>query len=125
MLVKREVFENIGLLDENFPFYQEDVDFCVRAANAGFEIWYRPEAMIWHRVSHSTANDQPRRTYLYAQSRFIFFGKHIHGLRWVPVLGMELIRLLRTVGTATLRGQFLQAWSYTSGLFSGVRTLFR
>lgn len=125
MLVKRDVFKNIGLLDEDFPFYQEDVDFCIRAANAGFEIWYRPEALIWHRVSHSTANDQPRRTYLYAQSRFIFFKKHINGVRWVPVLGLELIRLIRTVGTALLRGQFRQAWSYTTGLFSGMRALFR
>lgn len=125
MLVKREVFENIGLLDEDFPFYQEDVDFCIRAANAGFEIWYRPEALIWHRVSHSTADNQPRRIYLYAQSRFIFFGKHIRGLRWFPVLGMELIRFIRTVGRAILRGQFRQAWSYASGLFSGIGRLFR
>jgi GT2 family glycosyltransferase len=48
MMVKREVFDRIGLLDENIFMYWEDTDFCKRAKDAGWEIWFTPEAEIIH-----------------------------------------------------------------------------
>ena len=48
MMVKKEVFEKIGLLDEKFFFYFEDTDFCLRAKRAGFKIYYQPKAKIIH-----------------------------------------------------------------------------
>jgi GT2 family glycosyltransferase len=50
MLIKREVFEKIGLFDENFFFYGEDLDFCLRAANSGFKILYFPKASAYHNI---------------------------------------------------------------------------
>jgi len=44
LLVRREVFEGTGLLDERYRFWYEDVDFCARAFEAGWELWYVPEA---------------------------------------------------------------------------------
>lgn len=54
MLVKREVFEKIGLLDERFFLYYEDVDFCVRAIRSGYDIIYIPEGLIYHRSERAT-----------------------------------------------------------------------
>jgi GT2 family glycosyltransferase len=48
MMVRREVFEKVGLLDENFYMYWEDTDFCKRASEAGWEISYIPDAEIIH-----------------------------------------------------------------------------
>ena len=55
MLVKRAVFEKIGLLDERFFLYFEDMDFCLRAKKAGFNIVVVPEAKIYHKVSATTS----------------------------------------------------------------------
>lgn len=48
MLVKKEVFRKIGFFDERFFLWFEEVDLCRRAASAGFEIFYYPEAKIIH-----------------------------------------------------------------------------
>lgn len=52
MLVWRMVFERIGLFDEDFFFYEEDVEFCLRAKRAGFRLFYVPSARAWHRISN-------------------------------------------------------------------------
>jgi N-acetylglucosaminyl-diphospho-decaprenol L-rhamnosyltransferase len=54
MLIRREVFERIGLLDEKFFMYFEDVDFCRRAQNANWETWYIPNSRVEHRVGASS-----------------------------------------------------------------------
>ena len=54
MMVKREVFRDIGLLDVSYRMYCEDVDLCLRAKEAGWECWYAPEARVWHKVSSSS-----------------------------------------------------------------------
>ena len=54
LMVRREVFENVGLLDENFtPIWFEDVDLCLRIRLAGYRICYVPTALARHEGGHS------------------------------------------------------------------------
>jgi GT2 family glycosyltransferase len=53
LFAPRRVFETVGLLDESFELYSEDLDYCLRARAAGFRILYVPEAKVWHKVSAS------------------------------------------------------------------------
>jgi len=48
MLVKKEVFDKIGLFDPRYFLYLEDVDFCQRAKKAGFKIIYVSQGKVWH-----------------------------------------------------------------------------
>lgn len=52
-MIRREVIEKIGLLDENFWIWFEEVDYCKRAKNAGWKILYTPEAKIIHHYGQS------------------------------------------------------------------------
>jgi len=54
MLVRREVFEKIGLFDENYFLYVEDTDFCHRVTEAGYKIYVTPKSKIYHKVNSST-----------------------------------------------------------------------
>jgi N-acetylglucosaminyl-diphospho-decaprenol L-rhamnosyltransferase len=54
MLIRREVFEKIGLLDEEYFMYFEEVDFCLRAKNAGFKCQYVPQSRIVHLVGQAS-----------------------------------------------------------------------
>ncbi len=54
LLVRREVIEDIGLLDPRYVMYCEDVDFCLRARRAGWRCVYEPNAVVWHKVSSSS-----------------------------------------------------------------------
>ena len=48
MYIKREVIERTGLLDERYPMAYEDVDYCLRAWQAGFRVIYWPDAELVH-----------------------------------------------------------------------------
>lgn len=48
LLVQRHVFDTIGLLDESFFMYGEDIEFCARAARAGFHLGTVPQAQMYH-----------------------------------------------------------------------------
>ncbi len=48
LLVPRQVFEDVGLLDDAFFVYYDDTDFCRRALDLGYEIWFEPESIVYH-----------------------------------------------------------------------------
>ena len=59
LIVRREVFEQIGLLDEGYFLYYEEVEFCRRARAAGWECWYVPQSRVVHLVGQATGMDAP------------------------------------------------------------------
>lgn len=54
VIIRREVFQDIGVLDEGYYTHYEDVDFCFNARKAGWAIWYIPDSRITHLVGQST-----------------------------------------------------------------------
>jgi len=54
MLIRREVLEAIGLMDEAYFLYYEELDFTLRAARAGWECWHVPQSRVVHLVGQST-----------------------------------------------------------------------
>lgn len=73
LLVRRELIETIGFLDERFFLYYEDADYSLRASAAGFSCLVVPAA----RVSHSEQSRiNPQKTYFLVRSGLLFFEKH-------------------------------------------------
>jgi N-acetylglucosaminyl-diphospho-decaprenol L-rhamnosyltransferase len=54
LIIRRQVFDDIGLLDEGFFTFYEDVDFCFNARRAGWSVWYVPASRVVHLVGRST-----------------------------------------------------------------------
>jgi N-acetylglucosaminyl-diphospho-decaprenol L-rhamnosyltransferase len=54
MLVRREVFEAVGLMDEGYFLYFEETDFSLAARRAGWQTWYVPQSCVQHFVGQST-----------------------------------------------------------------------
>jgi len=76
MLIRREVFDAIGVYDENFFFYYEETDFCLRAARAGFGTWYVPESRVEHIGAASSGwkdRSKPRAAYWWDGRRYYFY----------------------------------------------------
>ena len=81
VLIRRRVFEDIGLLDQEFFMYFEDVDFCKRAHDAGWNIIHNPAAHVVHLrggsspVKSQTAKKKRLPRYFY-ESRTRYYFKH-------------------------------------------------
>ena len=91
MLVRRELWNNVGLFDPRFFMYYEDLDLCVRAAKAGYRIVSTTQAHMWHALSASTGGpDSPMKQYYQVKSTFLFCEKHTRGLTRVVTLSIRL-----------------------------------
>lgn len=86
MAFRRDVVERIGLLDEGFwPAYFEDTDFCFRAREAGYEVWYEPRAVLLHYVTTSL-KDPAEISRVYQRGRLRFLLKHLLPERFLAEL---------------------------------------
>jgi GT2 family glycosyltransferase len=84
LLVRREAAEAVGLLDERFFMYEEDVDFCASLRARGGRILFTPAAEVLHlRGAAFAASSQPASP-LYDRSHLRFYEKHAP--HWVPLL---------------------------------------
>ncbi len=72
LLARRAVWDRIGPIDEDIFGFGEDIDWCVRAERAGFEVWYEPAAEIVHLKGQGGVHAKP-----YHKIR------GIHGAMWV------------------------------------------
>ena len=61
MIVRREVFESVGLLDEKYFMYFEEVDFCLKAKKSGWSCWYVPQSRVVHLVGQSSGVTDTKR----------------------------------------------------------------
>ncbi|BAP57691.1 glycosyl transferase, group 2 family protein [Thioploca ingrica] len=61
MMIRREVIEQVGLFDENFFLYWEEVDLCRRVRDAGYEIYFVPHAIVLHISGVTTGMTSPNR----------------------------------------------------------------
>jgi N-acetylglucosaminyl-diphospho-decaprenol L-rhamnosyltransferase len=107
MIVRREVFAEIGLLDERYFLYFEEVDFCLRARRVGWTCWYAPASRVVHLVGQSSGvtdvkRPLKRRPRYWFESRSRYFRRN-HGraykmladLAWL--FGFSLWRLRRRI----------------------------
>lgn len=78
MLIKREVFEKIGVFDERFFMYFEDVDFCLRACEAGFFVAVDPQVVVEHQITEHKFSNDKQKIEFNLQSNYHFIQK------WVP-----------------------------------------
>jgi len=79
-LIRRELIEKIGILDEQFYMYCEEVDFCFRTKNAGYEVWFAPVGEVLHFWGGMSATS--RRVVLWTLgSQMLLIQKHFTGMK--------------------------------------------
>jgi len=76
LLVKQLVIEKVGDLDERFFMYWEEVDWCLRAREQGFDLYLAPQAKIWHKGVQRHYQPKPAITYYDVRNRFLILAKH-------------------------------------------------
>lgn len=108
MMVRRQVFEDIGLMDEGYFMYYEEMDFCLQAKKAGWSCWYVPDSRVIHLVGQSsgvTNTKQVRKR----KPKYVFDSRQRYFLKnygWLYLLIADLALIL-TFSTWRIR-QILQ-----------------
>lgn len=84
MMVRREAIDRVGLLDEDIFMFGEDIDWCWRIKEAGWKIFYLPEAEIFHRHGASSRLRPVRATIDLHKGMEVFYRKHLAPKYWAP-----------------------------------------
>ncbi len=90
LLTRRAVWDEIGLLDDGFFMYSEELDWCRRAAEAGWVRVYIPDALVVHHEGQSSGQVMARRHILFNASKVRYFSKH-HGRATAEFLRLFLL----------------------------------
>ncbi|MBN1270668.1 MAG: glycosyltransferase [Candidatus Aminicenantes bacterium] len=109
MMVKAGVFKNIGLFDENYFAYYEDIDFCHRAGLFGYEIYFYPFTKVYHLVSRVLkATGQIRKwpDYFMIRNRIYFMKKYSRKSVLLVFFVLVLFEILFNFAKNTLRFKF-------------------
>jgi GT2 family glycosyltransferase len=98
MLIKREVFEKIGMMDENYFVYYDDTDFCLRASRARIVLGYTPATVLSHKVSSLTGADSAF-SLRYKTINQVYFALKNYPPVWWPglLLGIQIYYLGKLV----------------------------
>jgi hypothetical protein len=106
MLIRREVFESVGLMDEAYFLNYEETDFCLQARRAGWSCWYVPQSRVMHIGGQSqkmaSSSASKRLPQYWFESRRRYFVKN-HGLLYaaladaVWIFGFALWRMRRVI----------------------------
>jgi len=77
MLIRRAALDEVGIFDEGYWMYMEDLDLCYRFAEAGWVTWYEPSATVVHvKAGSSGPVRSPRLNYAFHYGMFRFYRKH-------------------------------------------------
>jgi GT2 family glycosyltransferase len=89
VLIKKGVFEKIGLMDPRYFVYWDDVDFMYRAMKAGIYLMYLPEARLLHKVGRLTGGeDSPFAQRYCTRNRVYFILKYFGIIPAIPILAL-------------------------------------
>jgi N-acetylglucosaminyl-diphospho-decaprenol L-rhamnosyltransferase len=94
MMVRTEVIDQVGLLDERFWMYGEDLDWAKRIKDAGWHVMYNPEVTVLH-VKRASSKQNKRAEVEFYRAMLIFYYKHYQSqtprlLHWTILLGLAL-----------------------------------
>lgn len=95
LLIRKSVIDRIGLLDEEFFMYGEDLDWCWRCKQAGYKVWYYPKTFITHFKGASSRKVPLAMLKAFHDSMWIFYKKHyaknyFFVFNWFIFLGIYL-----------------------------------
>lgn len=113
MFVRSRVFWELGGFDEHYFAHQEEIDFCWRAQNRGYKVFYTGQAAVYHLGGSTLSNMNPTKTFLNFRNSLYSITKNLPGKRFFAVI---LLRLLLDF-VAAARFVFQGKWRHGLAIF--------
>lgn len=104
MYIHRDVFEAMNGFDERFFLYYEEIDFCRRANQSGYNVYYNPDIEVVHFAAKSSSNDREAFFFNLYHNKLLFIGKHYSYPFYIVVFILVLIGLFLRAATSFIAG---------------------
>jgi GT2 family glycosyltransferase len=118
MMISRKALEKIGLMAELFFLYYEEIDFCERIKQAGFQIWYCGHSVVFHKESMSTGKSSPLKTYYLTRNRLIYSRRNTKGFQhFACILFFVVVSFPKGVLNLFFKQEFTLLKAFVRGVF--------
>ena len=123
MLVKREIIDKLGIFPEKFFLYYEEWDWSARIMKAGYKIWYKSDAVIFHKESMSVGKNSPMKIYYQTRNRILYMRRNSStGKLVLFTLFFTFFALPKGIVWFAKKGQFQQLKSFLKGVAWNLRS---
>jgi len=117
IMVRRELIEQVGAIDERFFYYAEEFEWCIRARKSGWKIIHVPQAKMWHKGVQRNYQPKPPIMYYWTRNRlFLLYKHHASPVAWV-VTWYEMLRIL---ASWTIRPKWKYKSAYRNAMWRGI-----
>ncbi len=117
IMVRREVIEQVGMLDPRYFYYWEETEWCLRARRGGWLVVHVPQAKIWHKGVQRDYRPSPSVTYYATRNRLLTMAKHQASMAaWLRALA----ELARTLGSWTLLPKWKHQGAHRHAMWRGI-----
>jgi len=121
MMFKRCVLEEVGLFDESFISYFEDLDLSLRVRKAGYLQVLVPNAIVWHKVSQTGGGqDNPLERYFMGRNSFYYFRKHASLWQWFFIIPKRFLSTIKVILRMCINGNTKSIGPYLNGIRDGL-----
>lgn len=79
VLLRAKALQEVGMFDERYFLYLEDLDLSLRFLRKGWQLWYEPQAQVWHENAGSSGSGSSLHEYYFVRNRYLF------GFRYAPL----------------------------------------
>lgn len=118
MLISKKAIEKVGLMAELFFLYYEEIDFCERIKQAGFQIWYCGQSVVFHKESITTGKSSPLKTYYLTRNRLIYTKRNTRGFQhYACIVFFMLIAFPKGALQLILKKEFKLLKAFLRGVF--------
>jgi GT2 family glycosyltransferase len=117
ILVRRDVIDQIGMLDERFFMYSEEKEWCMRASKAGWKLVNVPGAKVWHKGVQRYYQPKPYVTYYMTRNHLLLLAKHRAPLQ---VWWIAFVHYFRTIMSWGLKPKWRDKREHMFAMLHGI-----
>lgn len=117
IMVRREVIEQVGMIDERYFYFWEETEWCLRAGKKGWKVMHVPRAKLWHKGVQFDHQPKPSVTYYATRNRLLTLAKHHAPLSaWFYAWG----QMIRTLTSWTIRPKWRSKREHRNAMWRGL-----
>lgn len=122
MVVRRTVIEKIGLMPECYFLYYEEMEWCYKMRQEGYELWFYPHTKIVHKESMSIGASSSLKIYYLTRNRLLFASRNRRGL--IKLLAL-IYQLLIAIPAHFFKSVFIGRFDFANAIVRGTFSFFR
>jgi len=117
MMFSKEVVEKVGLMEDDYFLYYEELDYCYRIAAAGYKLYYNGKSNVLHKESITTGKNSPLKEYYLTRNRLLFTKRNIIGIqKYLAILFFLVVAVPKRFFLLLVKGEYPHAKALFYGL---------